>query len=425
MGSNRRLFLKKSAALIGTASLLSSISEIRAAFREELATDNKITDEGLEYLYQIDPSITYLNHAALGTMPRATHEAHYHYLTLLESNPWLHMWSTPSQTALKMTRQKLANHIKGSPEQLALIHNTTEGFNVLAMGLPLQKGDEVLYSTLNHHCATACWQFHGARRGYECRRIELDLNSLARLTPEEFIECHLHEIRENTRVLVFPDIDNMIGYRVPADQLVQKARAKGVEYVLIDGAQTVGMFPINVEQTGADAYIASTHKWLQAAKGTGFMYLGNKLLKALPPIWVTGRYDTKQDSIIRFEDYNTHHIAEVLTLSDALDFQEQMGVNELIQYRAHLRRHFQNQVLNSNKLTWLSPIDDATATPLFAISVNGINSQRAEQELLKTHNYVIRAFNTPEFQGLRVSVNANNTRNDIDRLVRDLNKLQI
>ena len=96
-------------------------------------------------------------------------------------------------------------------DDLAITHNTTEGFNILAHGLPLGAGDEVLFSSLNHGGASVAWDHIGPQRGYTVRRFDFPVARTSELTVDEVVAIHAEAIRPETRVLVVPHVDNMVG----------------------------------------------------------------------------------------------------------------------------------------------------------------------------------------------------------------------
>jgi len=115
--------------------------------------------------YMLSPELRYLNHASIGTVPRAVHEAHVAYLETCETHPSLYVWGQIWRDAMEEVRSVAAGLLRCKPDDLAITHNTTEGFNVLAHGVPLERGDEVLFSSLNHPGASVPWQGLAARRG--------------------------------------------------------------------------------------------------------------------------------------------------------------------------------------------------------------------------------------------------------------------
>lgn len=149
-GSERRTFLKQ--AGVGLAApLMAQLFGIRRAVAEELsqpqADDVPTMFARLRELYLLDPEVTYLNHASIGTIPRAVQVARQRYLELCETNPWLHMWGGAWEEPREEVRRKAARLLRCTPEEITFSHNTTETFNLLAGGVapgPRRRGPDEL-----------------------------------------------------------------------------------------------------------------------------------------------------------------------------------------------------------------------------------------------------------------------------------------
>ena len=362
--------------------------------------------------YTLDPEIVYFNHASIGTIPRAVQEAHAEYLRVCETNPWLYMWGGAWDAALAAVRGKAAKLLGCDSGEVALTHNTTEGFNVLAAGLELDPGDEVLFSSLNHAGASVCWDHFAPSRGYRVRRFEIPLRRVPELGVDEVVALHTEQIRERTRVLVLPHIDNMVGLVHPVRELAAAAREAGVDFVAVDGAQAVGMMPVDVRRLGVDFYCASPHKWLQSPKGTGLMYVRADRRTALRPNWVTWGQQRWKGTVRVFEDYGTRDVPAVLALGDAIDFSAARTFERLRELGAHLRA----AVEVTPRLEWRSPRAAELSCSLYAIAIEGRASGAAGEDLWNQHRIVTRAFGAP-LDALRVSPNTFNTTAEIDRFV--------
>ena len=301
----RRSFL---AALGSGAAVacLAQLHEVQAHFARGL--DELVIDDAFESMrsaYTLGENVTYFNHASIGTMPRLVQEARRKYLDLCETNPWLYMWGPAWEGKVSETRQTLAAFVGCGVDELAIVHNTTEAFNTLAQGLSLGKGDEVLFSSMNHAGASICWNHHAETRGYSVRRFEFPIERASIMMADEIVARYLEQIRPETRVLVIPHIDNMVGFRYPVKRLAAEAKKNGVEFIAVDGAQAIGMIPVNVGELGVDFYATSAHKWLQSPKGLGLLYVRREVQETLRPMWVTWGQNRYQGSARIFEDYGT------------------------------------------------------------------------------------------------------------------------
>ena len=285
--STRRGFLKTLSAT-AAAPLAAKFASVERLFASELesVSSRGPSEDGFPELktrYLLDPRVTYLNHASIGTVPRAVHSAGIRYREICEENPWLYMWGGAWEEPREEVRRSAAKLMGCESRELAITHNTTEGFNVLARGLPLGPGDEVLFSTLNHSGASVCWEHFGEEKGYRVRVFDFPLGEAGGMSAADVVRIHGEEIRENTKVLVLPHIDNILGLRHPLRELASMAKGNGVEYVLVDGAQSAGMIPLELTGSGVDAFATSPHKWVQSVKGLGLFYIRPGLLETLPP----------------------------------------------------------------------------------------------------------------------------------------------
>jgi selenocysteine lyase/cysteine desulfurase len=415
--THRRAFIKQLAAVAG-ASGLGSLLEIEDAFAEELSTLPCGPADGpaaLRDRYMLSPEVTYFNHGSIGTIPRAVHQARATYLEICESNPWLYMWGGAWEEPREQVREKAAAYIGCRPPDLAFTHNTTEGFNILANGLPLGPGDEVLFSSLNHAGAAICWDHYAETRGFTVKRFDFPILDVPEMSADDVLDAYDRHITADTRVLVFPHVDNIVGLRYPVMRLAALARSKGVEIVAVDGAQTVGMIDLNVAELGVDAYCTSTHKWVQSPKGLGLMYVREELQAALRPMWVTWGQARWQGSARKYEDYGTRNLPEVLTLGDAIDFQEALGSTWKEERYAALWERFRLMAEESDRVVWRSPRSWSGSASLFAVEIRGADSQDIFDYMYREHGFVFRPFQTQGLNTVRISPNVYNTEEEVGR----------
>ena len=417
MSYSRRRFLKGATA----AALLAELGLIREAASMSLppigATTRSAAVLGKEQ-YSLDPSITYLNHGSIGTIPRIVQEAHAGYLSLCETNPWLYIWSDPWVEAKETVRSKAAALMGCGAEEVAITHNTTECFNLLAYGLPLESGDEVLFSSINHTGASVSWRLQGARRGYTVRQFDFPISNIAELSISDIVLRYEQAIGPKTRVLVLPHVDNMIGLRHPVAQITKMARENGVRWIVVDGAQTVSMIPVDMHALGVDAYATSAHKWIQAPKELGLAFIRKEIQDEIQPLWSTWGQNSWKGTVRIFEDYGTRALPAVVALGDAIDFQNQLPVEARERHHRQLWSDMQQIVAESDDLIWRSPRDWNLSAALYAVEVREKKSSDLGRSLFENHGVIVRAFSNTELNALRVSPNIANDIDDLGKLVR-------
>lgn len=413
--TGRREFLKTGTA---AAAALAALAGAREHFFQALAetTPGPATADA----YLLDPGVNYLNHGSIGTIPRLVHEAHLRYLRVMETNPWLYMWSEPWTEPTEEVRRRAADLMGVAPGEMALTHNTTEAFNLLAHGLPLGPGDEVLYSSLNHPGASHPWTHMAPVRGFSVRRFDFPVEELAGMSEAEVVEIHLREIRPETRVMVFPHVDNLVGLRHPVTALARGAKSAGVEVVAVDGAQSLSMIPVDLRDSGVDVYAGSPHKWVQAPKGMGVAYLAAHLQERLHPMWVSSGRPGAVGTVRQFEDYGTRNRPAVLTLGSALAFQERMrpAVKEAV-HRDWWER-IRERVEASSRLRWCSPTGWELSAALYTVEVQDRSAFQVADELWDQHQVTVRPIRIHGVEGLRLSPNHHTAPAEVEAFFRAL-----
>lgn len=415
---SRRTFLR--ATGVGLSAFWLQLGRVRQSFAEELDGLPKpptgATLPELAGQYTLDEGLTYLNHASIGTIPRAVQQAHRGYLAACESNPWLHMWGDAWLEPRENVRESAAGLLGCHVDEVSFSHNTTETFNLLANGLPLAAGDEVLFSPLNHSGAAVCWHHAAETRGYTVRQFDFPVLEVAGLTADDVIALYSQAIGPKTRVLVLPHIDNTVGLRHPVRAIADAARQRGVKWIAVDAAQSVGMIPVDVKELGADVVATSAHKWLQAPKGLGLAYIRRDIQPALRPMWVTWGQRSWSESARAYEDYGTRNLAEVITLGNAMTFQNRLG-NAREAHHRKLWRMTMDRVDQEPTLTWHSPRTWDLSAALYSIGLKGTPSPDVFQRLFRKYGFVFRPFTSHGLNAVRVSPNTLNTADQVDRLI--------
>lgn len=411
---DRRAFI--SGTGVGLAGFLAGRATVAEALARVSPAGSEWSAATLRDEYLLAPGLLYLNHGSIGTIPKVVLDEHVRLLRLCETNPHAHMWTDVWTEALARTRTLAAGLLHCETDEVALTHNTTEGFNVLAQGLPLGAGDEVLFSNLNHPSASEPWRYYAARRGYSVRRFEIPLTDITGLSVADVVALHEKEIRPETRVLVFPHVDNIVGLRHPTRELTAMARRHGVRFVAVDLAQSLAMVPVNVTAEGADFYAASPHKWVQAPKGQGLLVVRRHVHEQLAPLWVKRQRAQMPKTAEVFEDYSTRDLPATLALGDAIAFQQKLGESARETRLLEIMQQFRARVDATPALAWRSARAKELSSALFAVGLKSAKADEVDRKLL-AKDIVTRPFPAPALNLLRVSPNLINTPADADRFI--------
>ncbi len=416
---NRRRFLLASggaAASTTVAGQLMAVQQSVAALARQQPTNSADKFADLAGEYSLSESISYLNHAAIGTISRPVQAALADYVSLCETNPWLYIWGDAWAQPLAEVRSRAATVLGCAETEVAITHNTTETFNTLSLGLPLQQQDEVLFSSLNHAGASLPFEERARLGRYRVRRFDFPAGTLPAISADEIVSAYAEEIQPQTRLLVFPHLDNTLGIRHPVRQIADMARDRGVEFIAVDAAQTPGMLTLKCAEMNIDVLGTSGHKWLGGPKGTGLAYINQRIHETLQPWSVTWGQRQWSDSARRYEDYGTRNMPDVLALGDAIAFLGRLQPSEREARLRDLWNDTRERVAQSKTLRWNSPDDWELGGSLYSINVEKPANALA-QTLYEQHGIVVRPFANANLNSLRVSPNVFTSKDQITQFL--------
>jgi len=288
--------------------------------------------------------LVYLDNGASAQRPRAVIEAERRYAEEMHANVHrgVHTLSQRATDAFEAARERVRRFINArSTREIVFTRGTTESINLVAQSFlrPRAKsGDEVLITHLEHHANIVPWQMACGATGAVLkvapidRRGEVDLAALTAL------------ITERTRLVAVAHVSNALGTVLPVREIVALAHARGVP-VLIDGAQAVPHFALDVQSLGCDFYAFSGHK-LYGPDGIGILYGREALLEAMPP-WQGGgdmilavRFDGTTYNQLPFKfEAGTPHISGAVGLAAALDYVDGVGLGRIAAWERRLLAH--------------------------------------------------------------------------------------
>jgi cysteine desulfurase / selenocysteine lyase len=284
--------------------------------------------------------LVYLDNAATTQKPRQVIDAIANYYRHDNANVHraAHALSERATRAFEATRAGVQQFINAADtREVIFTRGTTESINLVANVLSgrFQPGDEILISHLEHHANIVPWQMLAARTGAHLRACaitdegDIDIESFRAL------------LSPRTRLVAIGHVSNALGTVNPVEELVRLARAAGA-LVLIDGAQAVAHFEVDVQRLDCDFYAFSAHK-LFGPTGVGVLWGRLELLESLPP-WqgggemiehVTLERSTWQQPPYRFEA-GTPNIAGVIGLGAAIDYVRALPRAELLAHEQTL-----------------------------------------------------------------------------------------
>ena len=196
------------------------------------------------------------------------------------------------------------------------------------------------------------------------------------------------------------------------------ARDKGVRWVVVDGAQSASMIPVDMKRFGADVYATSAHKWIQSPKGLGVAYFSREIQEVLRPMWVTWGQASWNGTARKYEDYGTRALSSYLALGDALDYQARTHENDRENHHRMMWESMRAICEQNEHLIWRSTTDWALSAALYAIEIQGKKSSDVAHRLFEEHGMVMRAFSSSEINAVRISPNLMNNSDELELFAR-------
>lgn len=416
--SSRRQFIKNAfTGIAGSSLLLGAVKQELTAKARTLAanldpngnTGSEKYWELVKKSFSLKKDLLYFNNASLGPSPTLVLNAVDRFRRTLDSFPSKYMWGA-WQKDKEEVRQKAAKLMGASEEEIALIHNTTEGMNIIASSLKLKKGDEVILADHEHPSGTIPWQYWQETKGIKLVRFKLPILPES---PEEITNLYRKAVTRKTKIISMCHMVNTNGMMLPVKEVSQFAHSKGI-LVAVDGAQAAGMISFSLNDLGCDFYAASAHKWIFSPKGMGIFYARKESQHLISPLIVAAGYEDK--SIRRFENYNTRNLPELLGLGTAIDFLNVIGPENIQKRVYELKKYFREQARQRPQLKIKTPSADTLSAGIVTLEVEGKNVNDVRNILLEKYNIDCRPMNVFDLNGLRISLSIYITRKDIDYL---------
>jgi L-cysteine/cystine lyase len=300
------------------------------------------------------------------------------------------------------TRQRLATWVSAAPDEIALTHSATEGIDIVAWGLDVQPGDEVVTTSIEHRGVLVPLAHLARRRGVTVTTIDVGDGA-----PLEALDA-LHEaITVRTRLVALSHVSFSTGAALPIRQIVEFAHAVGAQ-VAVDGAQAVGAMPVNVHALGVDYYAFPGQKWLGGPEGTGGLFVRRERHESLQQTYVGTR--SASPGAARYE-WGTLFRPGVHGLHAALGWLDELGRDWVFARTAVLADRCFRRLSAMQGVEVITPPTARAGLVHFRLPGADLEACVAR---FSAAGLTIRG--VPDTSSLRVSCAAFNTEAEIDRL---------
>lgn len=293
--------------------------------------------------------LVYLDNAATTQKPRCVVEAitDEYYSVNANVHRGVHFLSQQATDLHEAARERVCNFINArSTSEIVFTRGTTESLNLVATSFGeafLHEGDEVILTVMEHHSNIVPWQLLRDRKGIVLRVVPMSDEGVLDLDAYERL------FTSRTKLVCAAHVSNVLGTVNPVKQMAEVAHAHGAKF-LVDGAQSVPHFKVNVQELNCDFLVFSGHK-VYGPTGIGVLYGREELLEQMPPYQgggemiarVTFDKTTYERLPFKFEagtpDYVGSH-----ALAVALDYVDRLGMDNIQAHEHELTQYAMEQM---------------------------------------------------------------------------------
>ncbi len=301
--------------------------------------------------------LIYLDNAASSQKPISVIETWQNYYEEINANVHrgIHTLSQLATEEMENSRKKIQHFINAKHDyEVIFTRGTTEGINLIAYSLGnsnfIKKDDEIIISYLEHHSNIVPWQMLCERTGAKLKVIPIDENGILQL---DFLDQNLSE---KTKIVSVNQVSNALGVINPIEEIIAKVRTQSSALMVIDGAQSVPHFEIDVQKIDCDFFVFSGHK-MYAPMGVGILYGKEEILEKMQPFHGGGEmiatcsFEKTTYAGLPFKlEAGTPNVGGNIALGAAVDFMKKVGIQNIRNHENTLLEYAQKKLLEIDGL---------------------------------------------------------------------------
>lgn len=308
--------------------------------------------------------LVYLDSAASSQKPVQVIEAIDSYYRKINSNVHrgVHTLGTKATDAYEGSREKVRKFINASStEEIIFTRGTTTALNIVASSYAranLKEGDEIVLTPMEHHSNLIPWQQAAKATGASLKYIPLQKDGTLSL------EDVLSTITSNTKIVAITQVSNVLGTVNPIKEIAEIAHKNGA-VIVVDGAQSTPHMKVDVQDLNCDFFAFSGHK-MCGPTGIGVLYGKKEYLENMEPIEFGGEmidfvglYDSTWKELPWKFEGGTPIIAGAVGLGAAIDFLEEIGLDEIEAHERELAQYALERLQSIEGLTIYGPKERA------------------------------------------------------------------
>lgn len=373
--------------------------------------------------FLLDPEYKHLNHGSFGACPRPIFEDYQRWQLALEREP-VDFFVNKGNVALQKSKEALAEYIHCDADNLVYTMNPTYAINIIAKGIDLKVGDEILATDQEYGALDRTWKYYCDKAGAKYVQQKINLPVISK---EQMIEDFFKGYTKNTKAIFISQITSMTALIYPVKEICERAKSLGL-LTIVDGAHVPGHIPLNLSEMKADIYTGACHKWMMTPKGCSFLYAHPDVQNDFDPVIISWGYDAEFPGKSKFLDYHqlqgTRDYSAFLTVPAAIDFMKKHDWWKVSdKCMAILRKNYPVlcDLFNTQPLC---PVTEEFLGQIASVPLPIDDPAPLKKILFEKYKIEIPVFKLREQVYLRLSTQAYVSQDDVDYLIKTLKKIK-
>jgi len=393
--------------------------------------------------FDLAPGYAHLSCFYIVSHPQVVREAIERHRRAIDANPFLTLerglFESESENMTRRVRRTAADYLGGAPEEIALTGNTTTGLALIYNGLTLSRGQEILTTDHDHYVHHESIRLAAERSGAMVRRIAL-YDDILRASGDDIVERVRRAIGPATRVVGITWVHSSSGLKLPVRRIAQaiadiNARRDEADRVLlvVDGVHGLGVEDETVAALGCDFFVAGTHKWIFAPRGTGLIRAPRAAWALVrptipsfyaPEVFEAWKANRRPDGPAEaswvspggFHAYEHHWAA-----AEAFRFHLDLGRRRIAERIHELNRQCREGLAKMRHVRLRMPLTDDLTAGLLCFEVQGLTTEAVVRRLLDRRIVASGSPYAPSYP--RLAAGLMNTPGEIDDALRAVRAL--
>ncbi|MCO4820671.1 MAG: aminotransferase class V-fold PLP-dependent enzyme [Flavobacteriaceae bacterium] len=407
----KRTFIKKlSLATLGTplyaSALASSIAAASKTTPKLLAADDEFWAK-IRMDYKLKPEYINLESGYYNIIPTPTLEALHEHINRVNYQGSYYMRTEQWDNKDRMAN-KLAMLLGSTKKNVIITRNTTESLDMVIKGMDWSHGDEAVYADQDYGAMKMMFEQVAHRYGVINKVVSVPNHPKS---DEEIVQVYAEAITERTKLLMVCHMINITGHILPIKKICKMAHERGVQ-VMVDGAHCVGHFQFNIEELDCDYYGSSLHKWLAVPLGTGMLYVNDKHIDTLWPVFA--EHQREPGDISRLNHTGTLPVYHDLTIENAIDYYNMLGGERKEERLRYLQEYWTKQVRDVPNIIVNTPVESERACGIANVGITTMQPAELAKRLMDDYKVFTVAIDYANVKGCRITPNVFTTIAELD-----------